>query len=402
VLKGLEDEYQHWGLSGRFADHVTLISAVSGGATGSMFYLNLYGPTQQSFRSDDLDGLVDMASQSSLDDVAWALVYNDLPRILNPLGNNRPDRGNILEETWKKRCAEVGKRKMCASVSDPLSSWQAGVADGWRPAAIFNSTVAETGEPLVLSTTAWRSSKDTPPKRRSFYDLYPGQDLSVASAVRIAASFPYVSPAARPDTPALDADHMIDGGYYDNYGVASLIAWLDEGLVGLQPECAADAAAKIKPETCRQTILPKILVLQIRSFPADQEPPPKKRGWFFQLYAPVEGLLSVRTTAQWVRDHEELAMFARRWEPAAAESPAARIQFAKFEIGAYWPAEKAQATDPPLSWQMNPAQIKAIGDDWKRRVDKPEPAGNDPNINAVHCFFDPSFSGCAGRSNKVQ
>jgi hypothetical protein len=75
VLTGLEEEVERWKPGQHFFEHVTVISSVSGGATGSMFYLNLYDPAiSQHFHFDQLSGLVQLASQPSLDDVAWAFV----------------------------------------------------------------------------------------------------------------------------------------------------------------------------------------------------------------------------------------------------------------------------------------------------------------------------------------
>jgi hypothetical protein len=400
VLAGLEDQYSQWKPGESFAENVTLISSVSGGATGSMFYLNLYDPTQpHHFRAGELPGLLDVTSQSSLDDVAWALVYHDLPRIFFWPGKKLDDRGNILEESWRNRI----------KLDSTLSEWRTGVEQGWRPATIFNSTITETGEPLTFSTTAWKPEVDLngnpiTPRRNNFsYDKYQGRDLRVVSAVRLAATFPYVTPASRPDTPDLDDFHMIDGGYYDNYGISSLIAWLEEGLRDLRGECERKAGADREKKTaCQKEALPPILVLQIRSFPPDQTAKATKKGWAFQIYAPIKGLLSVRSTAQLVRGREALSMFARRWEPAEAETPQAKIQFATFEFGGFTEAAKDKATNPPLSWAMNPSQIQAVKKDWESRVNKENPTKNDPNVNKVHCFIDPSFTGCANLSRKPE
>ena len=391
VLAGLEQEYDLWNPGQRFSDSVTVISSVSGGAAGSMFYLNLFDPAvREHFHSERLAGLVSLASLPSLDDVAWALVYHDIPRVFF-LGGAY-DRGRALEETWSKR----------AQVYSKLSEWRTGVAQGWRPVCIFNSTVAETGEPITFSTTGWIPDQSEAPRRRDFFEMYRGEDLAVVTAVRLAATFPYVTPAARPDTPSTDGYHMIDGGYYDNYGVFSLLTWLDEGLSALHQDCYKNVVQPAKKAECESSSLPRILVLQIRSFPADEEAQASKRGWAFQLFAPLKGLLSVRTTAQLLRDREALRMFAHRWEPGVAESKEARIQFATFEYGGFKTQSRDKAVNPPLSWAMNPSQIQAIKDDWSGRIDRQDPNRDDPNIDRVHCFFDPGFMRCPGLTNQPE
>jgi hypothetical protein len=310
VMQGLEVQTERWGTT-KFSDSVTLISAVSGGANGSMFYLNLYDPQRYpSFDRNGLDHLVKTAYESSLDDIAWALVYHDATSVvfpyLNSLDNAKlHDRSYMLEQSWRKR----------GNVQATLSEWREGVAKGLRPAVIFNSTIDETGEPLVLATTDMQDTaaestgfcsqtQEGTANRRSFYRLYPKTDLSVVTAVRLASTFPYVTPAARALSQCPEY-HMIDRGYYDNYGVSSAIAWLDEAFRELEKQ------NKPLPED--------VLFVQILSFRNDVLAKPVSKGWFFQSYAPVEGLLSVRATAQLVRDREELEMFAQRWAKPAEE-----------------------------------------------------------------------------------
>ncbi len=362
VLGGLEAQSKAWGTHS-FADSVALISSVSGGATGSMFYLNLYHPERQEpFDYDGLSTLPEVASASSLDDIGYGLVYRDVPRLFFPYANRSSedklvDRGFMLEEFWRNR----------GSVQANLSNWRLGVAQGIRPATIFNSTIAETGEPLVFATTDVKSESERI-RRRSFYELYPDTDLSVVSAVRLAATFPYVSPASR----ALSTKpeyHFVDGGYYDNYGVSSLIAWLDEGFAGLQ--------AGGKP-------LPDILIIQIRSLPDDALAPPGNKGWFFQSYAPVDALLNVRTTAQLVRDRDALRLFAERWAKTSVQGiPKDRVHFASFEFTGH---------NPPLSWSMNQRQKDEISGMWSSVVSA-TPANTD--LLAVHCFSDPKLQDCS-------
>ena len=366
VLTGLQHESDAW-QHGSFADSIALISSVSGGATGSLFFLNQYsaGPGRPGFqlpdRDDNFSKLVELASAPALDDVGWALVYRDLPGILVPWSASAEDvlldRGRMLELAWQSRTRNFGN----------LSAWRDGVKEGWRPAAIFNATIAETGEPLLLATTDFdrRSSRTVnpaaaQPDRKTFYDLYPGADLPVVTAVRLAASFPYVSPAARALTLQPEY-HVIDGGYYDNYGVASAAEWIDEAFAAF-------------PETADR---PDILVIQIRSFPNDPLPAPRNRGWFFQAHAPITGLLSERTTAQLVRDRDELLLLQRRWWGNRAVP---RLRFAGFKFG---------ADNAPLSWKMNKSQTDAIEQQWREIIHK-----NGEDLQQVRCMFEPSGEKC--------
>jgi len=92
-----------------FAECLTLVSSVSGGATGSMYFLNLYGPDSEAkFQDQKIDEMNDAVKESSLDDIAWAMMYRDFLRIVFPYlkyssEDKLLDRGYMLEETWRKR-----------------------------------------------------------------------------------------------------------------------------------------------------------------------------------------------------------------------------------------------------------------------------------------------------------
>jgi hypothetical protein len=260
------------------------------------------------------------------------------------------DRGQMLESVWQRLTRNDSN----------LASWREGVKEGWRPAAIFNATIAETGEPLLFSTTESRRQRGAPDRRIC---CPPDRDVRIVTAVRLAASFPYVAPAARPQ--GRDAEyHVIDGGYYDNYGVASAVQWIDEAFTAMEP---SDLGGQI----------PNVLMIQIRSFPRDAQIEPKFRGWFFQTHAPITGLLSERVTAQMVRDRNDLLMLQRRWWGPNREP---RIRFATFEF---------PGGDAPLSWKMNASQTQAIQRHWTQIAH-----AGDPNFDQVQCMFVPSGERC--------
>ena len=149
---------------------------------------------------------MEAAERPSLDDIAWALVYPDLSRILLPYLKTEKDklidRGWALEEGWRSR----------GPITANLSEWRQGVQEGWRPAVIFNATLVESGEPLLLATTnILQKNQIEGPQRKTFAQLFPNNDIPVVTAVRLAATFPFVTPAARAiaDGPQY---HVVDGG----------------------------------------------------------------------------------------------------------------------------------------------------------------------------------------------
>lgn len=153
VLTGLQTELQQRlpNDTVNFADSIALISSVSGGAVGTLFFANKYAKSQghAGFLASgpELRAIVDTSVKPSLNDVGWALAYADFWRVFFPYIKGEQDklidRGWALEEDWRKS----------GNIQGSLSDWREGVKEGWRPALIFNSTIVETGEPLLLTTT---------------------------------------------------------------------------------------------------------------------------------------------------------------------------------------------------------------------------------------------------------
>jgi hypothetical protein len=374
VLTGLQQEIPGDSPRHSFANSIAAISSVSGGAVGTMFFASRYRAigAEPGFPSvANPSEIVDDAEFPALGNVAWAMVYPDLTRALLPFlkwnSQRLVDRGWALEQTWRIR----GRGHLDSTLDD----WRSGVKEGSRPALIFNSTLVESGEPYLLATADFnKQQKIEGVGRETFQRLLPGYDIPIVTAVRLAASFPFVTPASRPLSLEMNPDlagndattlnnaryHAVDGGYYDNYGVNSLLEFLHEALTTAESN---------------QVKAPDILIILIRSFPSEGAPLGKSRGWFYQFWAPISALLEVRETGQLVRDREAINLFIDYWKCRGVKVVPATFEF---------PGENA-----PLSWQMNSAQITEVETEWKKRQG-PE----NPDWLQVSCFFHPEGKGC--------
>jgi len=358
VLTGLSEE-----LGEPFDRAVRAISSVSGGSVGAMFFVNAYGP-DGALSGDSRVTALERARASSLDEVAWGLVYPDLfwaafpflkglyfyqvwpPRVRLVSGLNlTSDRGAALERAWAHDSSLDPETDDHAT----LAGWARDAERGMRPAILFNATLAETGQRFLLGTTDIRvddADDDCPSGdrrserlgRRTFWNTYAGRDLDIVTAARLSATFPYVTPAARIwREEAGDHDvfakepHVVDGGYYDNFGVVTLVEWLDHALCEMNP----------RPS--------KLLILQIR----DRTPLPRRhiqrQGWLFQTLGPISTMLSVRETGQRSHALVELELL-RRLYPG--------VEVVDFEF--------PNTAEPPLSWHLTPDQREAIGGAWKK------------------------------------
>ncbi|MBK9168275.1 MAG: patatin-like phospholipase family protein [Bryobacterales bacterium] len=298
-----------------FAKSVRAISAVSGGAVGSMYYLAAQAEADEVRRKHLTEEAWQRAVLPSLDVFAWALVTRDLPSALaGPLARLRGgDRAAAFEDQLARRAGLEGVW---------LSDWTKKTG-GSLPAAIFNAFEVETGRPVVLATSTF-------PKRRNFVDLTAVYDVPVVTAARLSSSFAFVSPVARPDTPQL-APHLADGGYFDNYGLAALLEWLQDGIHGTEP---------------------KVLLIQIVSFPEDEGSELSPRGWGYQLSAPLIGIANMRSMSQGVRGETEVKLLGK----------VLNLQVVEFRFDGGEGCQK-----PPLSWDLSRSEVACLDSVWENQ-----------------------------------
>ena len=336
---------------------IRLVSAVSGGSVGTMFFLDRFDESGAP-PAAALDEIVRAAGASSLDAGAWGVAYPDLWRaFFGFLVRRRTlDRGWAMEQAWKNRLARPEAR---------LSSWSRATSEGWLPAAVLNATIAETGEQLLFSTVAPSGGWHT----RDFYATYRGHDLPVSTAARLSATFPWVSPLARPAldgrTPVMPGFHLGDGGYFDNFGVVSVVHWL-QALAGPDLE-----------EVERRGLL---LVL-IRASPAPGQgaadrplPPGEHRGWQWAVAGPVITLMNVRGSSQSFRGALELELLEAVWQERRR-----RLAVVPFVLDA----------EAPLSWKLTDAQRRRIRAGLGS-------AGNRRALACVRGLFNASPAGLLG------
>lgn len=323
------------------SQRIALISAVSGGSAGAYFL----GSTWDA----DWSLAASLSRQSSLGRIAWALVGLDFFRpAVVALGHSQWDRGYTLEVDFQRR---TGK-------SESLSDWAARAGANF-PVFLLNTTVVETGGPVAFATGAYPSdayrqlaewklaNQQISESQRSFFaracPALPAVDLNVATAARLSATFPYVSPAARPNVdPALCNFHFVDGGYYDNYGLISLLEWLDDGLSGLSPT-EISALGPIE-----------ILVIRGR-LPA--APSSSGNPWTTtqQATAPLSTFLNMRGYAQWHGGGALLRLMEQKWQPRGVQLHVRPLIYQGPDA-----LPDPRCGIEPLTWKLTPQQENCI------------------------------------------
>lgn len=123
------------------------------------------------------------------------------------------------------------------------------------------------------------------------FRLFPRGDLRLATAARMSASFPFVSPAA--ELPTDPPRRLVDAGYYDNYGVNLATRWIWAHRRILEDRACGVALVEIRdgPRSRERAAL-----TASRSHP-----------WYPELSSPVEGVLAARESTSGYRNDEQVA-----------------------------------------------------------------------------------------------
>jgi hypothetical protein len=142
----------------------------------------------------------------------------------------------------------------------------------------------------------------------------------------------------------------VDGGYADNYGMASLVEWLENGLSDLEFKQRLDH---------KQHLPQKILIVEIRSSPAvDLSPAKTERGFLFQTFHPAQTLWNVRATGQLSHNELERDLVRHRWAAKNVSICSAVFQ----------PA--ADSRVEPLNWHLTLSDISWLKDAWNKQANE--------------------------------
>ncbi|WP_224242741.1 patatin-like phospholipase family protein [Hyalangium gracile] len=276
-----------------FSRYVRLVSGASGGMVGAGLWVASMESRDRPSLSANLSRAME---QDSLSPVALSMLL--------PFDKGR---GHALEQAWIKHSRDVLKRD--------FADLKPGEEAGWRPSLIYSPMIIEDGRRLLVSnldlstlvrvkaSTLSASGNDPAGSPLSLsgiqlFQLFPQRQkgLSVATAARMSASFPYVSPAAQ--LPTIPRVRVVDAGYYDNYGVDLLAMWIKEHSQWLR-ECTSG-----------------VLLIQIRDQLENgrrtQVLLNKTPSWLHQalagLTSPPEAVLSARNASMSFRNDELIGL----------------------------------------------------------------------------------------------
>ena len=360
VLEGIDRD-----LGGTLHQRLAVVSAVSGGSMGALYY--------GAYDGASLREATRRSMEPSLDEIASALIGSDTLRLAGI--STEVDRGVALERSWAQRLPAGGDLT--------LRGWSERVGRVARrepgvrpfPAFLFNTTVVETGQPAAFATTQFptgtyrqtfvRQLEQYPvvESANGLFDLMEGDRaldvrLQAVTAARLSAAFPYVSPAATLDLPNRPRYHLVDGGYYDNYGLVALSQWLDDALMEMAARPPAIDILIVRGLVASESEVDRDLRRseETRRLKVDAHDVPN-RGWGFQVTAPPSAFLKTREFGQWAGGNQVLRLLKEKWAGRVA------LNVHLFD----YPVERLPEACrlAPLSWKLTVTQQQCIEDGWR-------------------------------------
>jgi hypothetical protein len=197
------------------------------------------------------------------------------------------------------------------------------------PVPVFNATLMESGQRLQISPVLGppkkhgggsageneaNTAEGAPDGVVQLLEEFPHARPLVATAARLSATFPYVTPAARAFIPAeLECDHtrrsaiaryhVVDGGYVDNEGSVTSVDWINRLLThygGRRNE---------------ERPFDRVLLLRIQAFPTNIGQASGKiagsaSGWRSALIGPLDAIMTVRSASQTERGDLEVGLLS--------------------------------------------------------------------------------------------
>jgi predicted acylesterase/phospholipase RssA len=249
-----------------FAAHVFAISGVSGGSLGAaVFDAMLKKGGVQSYKQS-AQGVL---SHDFLSPALAYMLFPDMVQRFVPVPIRRFDRARALEKGWEKGWEKTMGDRLFGM--DFKSLWQDNSA--WSiPSLFLNGTSVETGNRMISSNVqidaGFIDCEDV--------DHLLAAPIALSTAVHMSARFTYVSPAGR----FPNGEHIVDGGYVENSGAATVSDVLD----GIE-------ATTVRPGG----FVPVVIVISNDPLEStDTQAQLKSSEFLSEPLAPVEALLQAR------------------------------------------------------------------------------------------------------------
>ncbi len=215
----------------KFTQQVRLISGASGGMIGAAYYRELYRQrlTDKSICLLDTNRL-QILSNDILNPVLQSLSTKDILLSINPF--------NEKTKFVKDRAYQFEKYlniNTFGNLNHTLNFYRKYEENIDIPKLIISPTIISTGQRILISPsnisymtthsyTGLSKGRNNSFEFRKLYKTFNADSLSFLSALRMNATFPYISPTVTlPGTPSYK---IIDAAFIDNYGLSTSLKYL--------------------------------------------------------------------------------------------------------------------------------------------------------------------------------
>jgi hypothetical protein len=264
--------------NGELLNHTQLITGASGGVVGAAYFRELKLRQLGGLNPYNKNYLTNIGADN-LNPVIFSLLVNDLfirYQKFDYQGKSYlKDRGYSFEEQLNKNTNGV--------LDKPLISYQKPEFESRIPMLIISPTILNDGRKLFISPhhVSYMNSGELEPEEKfdklaegiDFRHLFGGQkadSLRFLSALRMNASFPYITPnISLPSNPPLE---IMDAGITDNFGIADALRflyafreWIAENTTGVVVVSIRDSEKEIEIESRKNQSFTEKIITPIQS-----------------------------------------------------------------------------------------------------------------------------------------
>lgn len=232
-----------------FTERLFAVSAVSGGSLGAATYVTL---KRAGFNAEQADALLDQVREvlghDFLSPVVAGMLFPDLVQRFLPVPIALADRQRFLERSWES--AFDGEAR--ALFKGPFQGLYSGPEAAPLPSLLLNTTIVETGQRGVISNLRVDELPQVVDLLEPRYGL---GGVRASAAAGASARFTYVSPAGTVHVEDGEALRLVDGGYFENSGaatIADLLALLVKTDPALKPILIIIDNDTTAPNLCRR------------------------------------------------------------------------------------------------------------------------------------------------------
>ena len=336
-------------LEGGLMDHTTLITGASGGLLGAAYFRELCLQNKIRNQIDYYERkYIDYISRDVLNPVVFSLVSNDLLVRVKKYHDGKyvynADRGIVFEQTLNQNLDNALNKK--------LYHYRNPEREAMIPMLLMAPVVVNDGRRLYISPQGisymvWeKNNRNSVPATHlvrgiewsRYFDSCDAERLSITSAIRMNATFPYITPNV--SLPTVPSTEVMDGGLSDNFGVSDALRFVHTFKPWIESETGG------------------VVLVCIRDTP--KERPFRKKSndsWFSRLLNPLGSVYS-----NWARNQDTNNDMQEEYLTHSLEVPLETLTFQYLSPSDLIedPQESKMEDRASLSWHLTTFEKKGV------------------------------------------